>query len=117
MPLRFYFDHNVHGAVVRALRRQQIDVLTCQEDGTRDWQDVDVLRRAIFYGRVLYSQDKDMLRHATRLQRNGVPFPGLIYVHQNKLPVGQQIHELVKIALRLDSVAMENRTIFLPHPH
>jgi len=39
MALRFYMDMHVPAAITQGLRRRGIDVLTSQEDGTREADD------------------------------------------------------------------------------
>ncbi len=46
MALGLYMDVHVPSAVTEGLHRRQIDVLTSQEDGTREDQDEHVLARA-----------------------------------------------------------------------
>jgi hypothetical protein len=62
MPLPVYMDAHVPSAVTAGLRRRGIDVLTSQEDGTDRLPDDQLLVRAAKLGRVLFSQDDDMLR-------------------------------------------------------
>src|SRR6266536_2986024 len=87
---------NVHvpRPITRGLRMRQVDVLTAQEDGTAQWEDPDLLNRAAELGRVLFSQDADLLVEAAKRQRGGVSFGGVIYAPQLALSVGQFIEEL-----------------------
>ncbi|MCO6454134.1 MAG: DUF5615 family PIN-like protein [Pirellulaceae bacterium] len=55
MSLRFYMDVHVPAAITQTLRRRQVDVLTSQEDGTREATDDDLLRRAVTLDWVLFS--------------------------------------------------------------
>ncbi len=57
VSLALYMDHHVDVAITNGLRRQGIDVLTCQEDGTTTLDDEQLLERATALGRVLFSQD------------------------------------------------------------
>lgn len=57
MPSGLYVDVHVPMAVTEALRRNGIDVLTCQDDGTATLDDESLLARAADLGRVLFSQD------------------------------------------------------------
>jgi len=55
----------VHGptrVVTVALRLREIDVLTAQEDGSTELDDGRLLNHAAELGRVLVSQDEDLLR-------------------------------------------------------
>jgi len=79
MPLGLYMDVHVPAAVTEGLRLRGVDVLTSQEDGTREVDDQTLLVRATVLGRVLFSQDRDLLRLATQWQQTGQKFQGIIY--------------------------------------
>ena len=66
MTLAFYMDVHVRREVTEGLRLRGIDVLTAQEDGTDRFPDPELLDRALELGRVLYSQDADLLTEAAR---------------------------------------------------
>ncbi len=66
--------------------------------GTAQWEDPDLLDRATALGRVLFSQDEDLLVEAAQRQRGGIPFRGVIYVPQLALSIGQFIEELDLLA-------------------
>ena len=114
MSLSLYMDHHVHGAITAALRQREVDVLTCQDDGTVRWPDDRLLERATGLGRVLFSQDDDLLAAAHERLQTGQPFAGLIYGHQLKLTIGQAIRDLQLMASVLDAQDMVNRVEFLP---
>jgi|SRR5215471_4840330 len=59
-------DVHVRRAVTIALRLRSIDVLTAQEDGSAELADDVLLERATELGRVLVSQDEDLLREGAR---------------------------------------------------
>src|SRR5215510_8696037 len=60
MGVPLYFDVHVPYAITLGLRLRGVDVLTSQEDGTREVDDDVLLDRATALGRVLFSQDKDL---------------------------------------------------------
>jgi hypothetical protein len=77
-------------------------------------EDPRLLDRAGELGRVLFSQDEDLLIEAARRQREGIHFAGLIYAPQLELSVGRFIEELeilAKAGLLTDFV---NRVQYLP---
>lgn len=74
MKVRFYFDVHVPYAITFGLRVRGVDGLTAQEDGTNELADDLLLDRATVLGRVLFSQDKDLLREAQKRQQNGNSF-------------------------------------------
>lgn len=54
-------DHHVPSAVTAGLRVRGLDVLTAGEDGSAMLDDDALLERASSLGRVLFSQDEDLL--------------------------------------------------------
>jgi len=91
-----------------------VDVLTAQEDGTAEWEDPGLLDRATELGRVLSSQDGDLLIEAAKRQRTGLRFGGVIYAPQLTLSVGQFIEELELLAKAGVPTDFENRVQYLP---
>jgi hypothetical protein len=69
-------DEHVHRAITTGLRLRDVDVLTVQEDNHRNVSDAVLLDRATELGRVLFSQDEDLLIEAHRRQVEGMPFAG-----------------------------------------
>ncbi|MBI3884392.1 MAG: DUF5615 family PIN-like protein [Opitutae bacterium] len=114
MSLTLYMDVHVRRAVTNALRLRKIDVLTAQDDTTTRLSDPELLDRAHTLGRVLFSQDDDLLAEAAARQRSGREFSGLIYAHQIHVPVGRCIDDLALLAQAEDAPALRNRVIFLP---
>ena len=94
MSLRLYMDVHVRRPVTLALRRLGVDVLTAKEDGTDRFEDPELLDRALALGRVLFTQDDDLLMEAARRQRSGEEFAGIIYGHQQNITVRQTIQDL-----------------------
>jgi hypothetical protein len=111
-----YMDEHVPSAVTRGLRLRGIDVLTAQEDETDGWLDPPLLDRAQQLGRVIFTQDRDFLIEATRRQRQGEPFGGVIYVHQWDLIIGRCIDDLELLARAGRSEDFANRVWYLPLP-
>ncbi len=94
MTLALYMDHQVPRAITLGLRRQGLDVLTAFEDEADRLPDPDVLDRATALGRVLFSQDEDLLVEATRRQATGIPFGGVVYAHQLHVTIGICIRDI-----------------------
>ena len=114
MSLRFYMDVHVRWPVSDGLRRRGVDVLTAQEDGHARADDPVLLDRAAALGRVLFTQDHDLLREAVRRQSSGAAFTGVVYAHQLAITVGQAIRDLELMAVVYDSDDMQNRIEYLP---
>ncbi len=107
-------DVHVPRPVTRGLRRRGVDVLTAQEDGTDRWNDPELLDRAATVGRVLFSQDVDLLAEAARRQRAGVSFQGIIYAPQLAVSIGQCIDDLELLAKTGTESDLLNRVYYLP---
>ena len=107
-------DVHVPRPITRGLRRRGVDARTAQEDGTTRWKDPLLLDRATELGRVLFSQDEDLLIEAAQRQRSGVPFGGVIFAPQLALSVGQFIDELELLAKAGVPDDFVNRVHYLP---
>jgi len=98
MALKLYMDHHVPRAITIGLRMRRVDVLTAHEDGASRLSDSDLLDRAGRLGRVLFTQDDDLVAEAIRRQRDVIPFSGVIYAHQLRTSIGLCIQDLELIA-------------------
>ena len=107
-------DVHVRRAITVALLDRGADVLTAQADGAARLEDPDLLDRATSLGRVLFSQDEDLLAEATLRQRAGIPFAGVVYAHQLYVTVGRCITDLEIIATVGTPEDLANRVQFLP---
>ena len=107
-------DHHVPAAVTAELRRRSIDDLTAQEGGADQLDDDLLLERASQLDRVLFSQDRDLLRIANERMGSGREFNGLVYAHQLSITIGQAIRDLELLAQVLDPQDIHNRIEFLP---
>lgn len=107
-------DVHVPSAITRRLLLRGVDVLTAQIDGTTRLEDPDLLDRATELGRVLFSQDEDLLAEATRRQRAGESFAGVIYAHQLGITIGKAIHDLELLAQCGEAEDFANRVEYLP---
>ncbi len=114
MSLALYMDVHVPYSVTSALLARDADVLTAQWDDTARWPDPALLDRATALGRVLVSQDEDLLAEAARRQRAGQEFAGLIYAHQQAVTVAKLIEDLELLARVVEPWEMVNRVEFLP---
>lgn len=107
-------DENIQGAVTRGLARRVVDVVTAQADGYDETPDPLVLDRATGLGRVLFSQDEDLLAEAHRRQAAGIPFAGVVYTHQDRLTVGELVGQLQLVAEAGEPEDFADRVTFLP---
>lgn len=73
-----------------------------------------LLDRSIELGRVLFTQDDDLLAEATKRQREGLPFGGVVYGHQLHVPIGVCVRDLEIIAKAGEPGEFKNRVEYLP---
>ena len=114
MSVSLYFDVHVRRAVAETLRLRGAEVLTAQADGAARLPDSQLLDRAMQLRRVLFTQDEDLLAEATRRQRVGEAFAGVVYAHQLRVNIGRCIADLELIAKATDREDWLNRLEYLP---
>jgi hypothetical protein len=114
VSLAFYVDHHVPAAIAAGLRQLQIDVLTVAEDGKAEWDDDQLLERALELGRIVFTQDRDFLVLAARWQQGRREFAGMVYGHQLRVTVGGAVRDIALIASVMTGAEMRNRVEFLP---
>ena len=89
-------------------------MLTAYEDGASRLADPALLDRAGELKRVLFTRDDDLLVEATRRQREGIPFAGVIFAHQLRASIGACVRDLEMIAKVAEPEDLANQVIFLP---
>ncbi|MFA0741505.1 MAG: hypothetical protein DFNUSKGM_001616 [Candidatus Fervidibacter sacchari] len=114
MSVGLYMDEHVPRAITEGLRLRGVDVLTAQEDNRRRASDPELLDRAAELGRILFTQDSDLLREAKRRQRTGKFFADIIYAHPLKVTIGECIEDLTLLAKVGEPEDFANQVIFLP---
>lgn len=107
-------DVHVPYSITHGLRLRGVDVITSQEDGTRELSDPKLLDRATELGRVLFTQDDDLLREANQRQQKGEAFAGVVYAHQLDLSIGECINDLELIAGASEPEEWIGQATFLP---
>jgi hypothetical protein len=113
--LLLYMDHHVPSAIATGLRKRKVDVFTTDEDGSAVFDDDRLLDRATSLGRVLFSQDEDLLVIAHQRISSGQDFAGVVYAHQLAISIGEAIRDLELIAKVLEPDDMRNRVEYLPY--
>lgn len=112
MSVALYMDVHIRRAVTSALRLRSVDVLTAQEDDAAELDDDRLLQRATELGRVLVSQDEDLLREGAHRLRDGTRFSGI--GHQLRVTVGQMVEDLELIATATINEEWVGRIEYLP---
>jgi hypothetical protein len=114
VAIALYMDQHVARAITVGLRLRGVDVLTAWEDGASAFSDPQVLDRATALGRVLFSQDDDLLVEATRRQAAGLHFGGVVYAHQLRISIGQCVQDLDLIAATGMNEDLRDAILYLP---
>jgi hypothetical protein len=112
--IRFLADAHFPRAATEGLRRRGVDIIMAQEDGSDRLDDLALLRRATSMGRILVTQDADLLREGSLLQQAGEPFAGIVYGHQMRVSIGDLVVDLALIADTTTSEAWLCRIGYLP---
>jgi hypothetical protein len=107
-------DHHVPRAITNGLRLREVDVLTAHEDVASELDDPALLDRAQELGRVMFTQDDDLITEATQRRRQGQTFSGVIYAHQLRVSIGDCVRDLELIAKVGEPEDMTGQTLFLP---
>ena len=114
MALPLYFDHHFPRPVAVQLRQRGVDVLTAEEDGTARTPDSALLARTTSLSRVLVTADADLLVEVAMRQRTGIPFAGVIYVHQLDIAIGRCVEDLELVAKASRPQELANQVLYLP---
>jgi len=109
-----YMDEHVPKAITIGLRLRGIDVLTVQEDNFLSKSDSELLDKAGYLKRTVFSHDDDLLVEATKRQRAGQIFYGVIYAHHLKVSIGTCIKDIEILSKFGDLEEIKNQVIFLP---
>jgi predicted nuclease of predicted toxin-antitoxin system len=114
--LRLISDENIHGDVVRGLRRRQpdLDIVRVQEVGLLGADDTDILEWAAAEGRILLTRDRNtMVGFAYDRVIAGLPMPG-VFVLREDLTIGQAIDAVLLMVLCSEQDEWKARVEFLP---
>lgn len=113
MSLGLYMDVHVPRPITRGLRRRGVDVVTAQDDSAARLEDADLLDRATALGRMLFSQDEDLVAEAARRQRHGQPFATVVFARQLDLSIGRCIADLEALAKAATPGDAQGQIVFL----
>lgn len=113
MSLAIYMDVHVPAAVTSSLRERSINVLTSQDDGTRQAADESLLERAALLDRLFFTQDADFLSIAAEWQRAGREFPGVFFAQQG-IAIGRLVADLELYLTCCTADELRNKVVYLP---
>ena len=107
-PIKIYADESVSIAIVEGLKRRGVNVFSAKDLGKLGLTDEEQLKVAVENHAVIFTHDADFLWMA--LDKH---YLGIIYVHQQKLTIGECIKRLKIIAETKTAQEMENQILFL----
>lgn len=114
MPINFYMVVHIPRAITLGLRMKIVDVLIAQEDEADKLPDPELLDRATFHKRILFSFDDDLLVESVERQRAGKKFGGVIFAHPLRISIGKCVQDLKMIAEVCELEDFKNHIEFLP---
>ena len=118
--LRLVSDADVHGDVIRGLRRRvpAIDLVRVQDNLAEGSTDPEVLAWAAAENRILITNDRNsMVGFAYQRAAAGEPVPGLIAT-TNEQSVGSTINDILVIAEYMPEDEIRNQlVVYLPLEH
>jgi Domain of unknown function (DUF5615) len=108
--LRIYANESVPVAVAEGLRRRQADAWSARDSEHLGCTDLEQLEYACRERAVIFTHDPDFLRIAKEWSEEGKEHWGILYVHREKLTVGECIRRLVDYATILEAEDMRTRS-------
>jgi predicted nuclease of predicted toxin-antitoxin system len=106
--IKIYADESVNIAIIEGLKRRGVNAFSAKDLGKLGQTDEEQLNTAIQNQAVIFTHDVDFLRMAVHKNH-----PGIIYVHQQKLTIGEVIIRLKIIAETKKPKETQNQIIFL----
>lgn len=108
--IKIYADENVTIAIVEGLKRRGVEAWSAIEKGRLGLSDEEQLRYAVEEKATIFTHDDDFLGMAAE---SGIEHCGIIYVHQQRLSMGECIRRLKAIVETASPEEMHNRILFL----
>ena len=114
--LRLLSDENIHGDLVRGLRRKfpDVEIVRVQEIGLQGADDPVILEHAALDDRIVITRDRNsMIGFAYERVIAGQPMPG-VFVLREDLTIGQAINAIQVVAACSEQYEWKDRVEFLP---
>lgn len=111
--LKGYADVHVVFAIVQALRRRGMDVVTAQDRGRQEAADAELLAEALADQRVILTNDADFLVSAARYSAQGETFAPIYFWPQQGRSVGETFRRILREASLEDYRSACSRVHFL----
>ena len=108
IPLKIYADESVNIAIVEGLKRRGINAFSAKDLGKLGLTDEEQVKTAIQNQAVVFTHDADFIKISINKSHSGI-----IYVHQQKLTIGECIKKLKLMAETKTPQEMANQIVFL----
>mgnify|MGYP001581550596 CR=1 FL=1 len=109
MRPKFYADEHVPVQISMALRKREIDIITCQQAEMLNQDDEAQLRFALRNGRALITYDSDFLTLVQGLRDHC----GLLFFTR-RLDVGTAVRIIEEVYFTYSADDLKNTVLFLP---
>jgi predicted nuclease of predicted toxin-antitoxin system len=106
--LKIYVDESVNVAVAEGLKRRGITAFSAKDLDKLGMTDEQQLETATNLKAAIFTHDTDFIRMPIHKNHSGK-----IYVHQQKMSIGECIKKLKIIAETTSPQEIQNKTIFL----
>ena len=106
--IKIYADESVNTAIIEGLKRHGVNAFSAKDLGKLGITDEEQLQTAIQNQAVIFTHDVDFIKIA--IHKN---HPGIIYVHQQKITIGECVKRLKIITETKTPQEMRNQIIFL----
>ena len=113
MPVEIYTDESVPVAVAAGLQRRGVMAISARAAGNLGLSDEAQFNYARANQLLLFTHDTDFLQLAHQLHASNQEHCGVIYVHQNKMSIGECIRRLKELSELLEQVDFKNYVGFL----
>jgi hypothetical protein len=110
--LKAYADENVAHAVVQALRKRGMDVVTVSDRARRGANDASLLAESLADERILLTNDQDFLALAASAASQHVVFAPIFYWPQQERRVGELVNRIIQEASQLSYADACSRVFF-----
>ena len=111
--LKALADEHVIGALVDALRKRRMDVVTVLELGLKSAEDSVLMAQALTDQRLLLTNDTDFLALAADCHSRTDVFPPILFWPQQQRPIGYLIGQIIVLASHEDYAELCSRVFFL----
>jgi len=108
--IRIYIDESVNIVITEGLKRRGIDVWSAKDVGKLGQTDEEQLKYAFRERAVIFTHDDDFLSMVSKSEREHY---GIIYVHQQKLSIGECIRRVKNLVETKSVEEMRNHIEFL----